>query len=165
MLQILFLLIQLGFVIYLLYMCIAFISGAPFVPTNPASAHAMIRLANMKAGMRVYDLGSGDGKLLLLAARQGARAIGYEINPLLVLFSNLKTLGIAVTYWKNFWNADISDADVICVYLLPTRMEKLETKLKKECKKGTLIVSNSFIFPHWKILRQDAANHIYVFRV
>ena len=97
-----------------------------------------------------------------MAARKGGRAIGYEINPFLVLWSNLQG---AHTRWKNFWHADISDANVIFVYLLPNHMEKLASKLKKECKKGTLVVSNSFIFPHWKILRQDLLNHIYVFRV
>ncbi len=162
MLALFFLAIQFLFVIYLFYMCVAFISGAPFVPTKRAAAASMIRLAGIKKGMKIYDLGSGNGKLLLLAAERGARAVGYEINPLLVLLSNLRG---ARTRWKNFWKADISDADVVFVYLLPTHMEKLKQKLKKEVKKGTIIVSNSFIFPGWKILRQDSINHIYVFRV
>ncbi|MCX6792169.1 MAG: hypothetical protein NT149_03985 [Candidatus Gottesmanbacteria bacterium] len=139
-----------------------FITGAPFVPTKNAAAEAMIRLAGITKGDMVYDLGSGDGKLLLLAAKKGARAIGYEINPLLVLLSNLRG---ARTRWKNFWNADIHDADVIFIYLLPWKMERLASKLKTECKKGTVIVSNSFIFPGWKIIRQDVAHHVYVFRV
>jgi len=67
--------------------------------------------------------------------------------------------------WQNFWHTNLSDADVVFVYLLPWRMEKLAAKLKKELKPGTLIVSNSFIFPNWKILRQDKATHVYVFRV
>jgi len=159
---VIFLILQFGFVIFLFYMCVAFISGAPFVPTKHSAAEAMIRLARIKKGSRVYDLGSGNGKLLLLAASRGARAVGYEINPWLVLWSNLRG---APTRWKNFWHANISDADVIFVYLLPNRMEKLASKLKKECKKGTFVVSNSFIFPHWKILREDAVKHIYVFRV
>lgn len=160
--QLLFLALQFALVIYLLYMCIAFISGAPFVPTNTATALAMIRLANITKGASVYDLGSGDGKLLRIAAKHGAKVVGYEINPLLVLWSNLR--GVP-TRWKNFWYANISDADVIFVYLLPNRMENLETKLKKECKKGTIIVSNSFIFPKWKIVRKDLVHHVYVFRV
>ncbi|KKW11282.1 MAG: hypothetical protein UY49_C0005G0012 [Microgenomates group bacterium GW2011_GWC1_49_7] len=161
-LSVLFLILQLGFIIFLLYMCIAFVSGAPFVPTKRSSAEAMIRLANLKKGTKVYDLGSGNGKLLRLAQAKGARAVGFEINPLLVMLSNLRG---ARTRWKNFWNADISDADVVLVYLLPTHMERLKRKLKKEVKKGTLVVSNSFIFPGWKILRQDSVNHIYVFSV
>jgi len=157
-----FLFLQLGFVVFLFYMCLASLIGAPFVPTKNASAEAMIRLADIKKGDTVYDLGSGNGKLLLMAAKKGADAVGYEINPILVLFSNLRG---APTRWKNLWHADIHDADVIFVYLLPWKMKRLAEKLKKECKNGTVIVSNSFIFPGWKIIRQDTANHVYVFRI
>jgi SAM-dependent methyltransferase len=143
-------------------MCIASLTGAPFVPTKNAPADAMIRLAEIHTGDVVYDLGSGNGKLLLLAAKKGAKAIGYEINPILVLLSNLRG---GRTRWKNFWGADIRDADVIFIYLLPWKMDRLAEKIRRECKKGTVIVSNSFIFPGWKILRQDTANHVYVFRV
>ena len=122
----------------------------------------MIRLAEIHSGDVVYDLGSGDGKLLVLAARKGARATGYEINPILVLFSKLRGTN---THWRNFWGADIHDADIIFIYLLPWKMDRLAEKLKRECKKGTTIVSNSFIFPGWKIFRQDPIHHIYVFRI
>ena len=143
-------------------MCIASITGAPFVPSKRSTADAMISLAHIKKGDTVYDLGSGNGKLLLLAAQKGAHAIGYEINPLLVLLSNMRGTR---TRWKNFWNADIHDADVIFVYLLPWKMDRLTKKLQQELKPGTTIVSNSFIFPGWNIHRQDIKNHVYVFRV
>jgi ribosomal protein L11 methylase PrmA len=159
---ILFLLLETCFVIFFLYMSIASMTGAPFVPSNRKTAEAMIELADIKKGNTIYDLGSGNGKLLLLATKKGAHAIGYEINPMLVLLSNLRG---AKTYWKNFWKANIRDADVIFVYLLPWKMDRLAKKLKEELKPGTLIVSNSFIFPRWKILRQDLINHVYVFRV
>ena len=168
-LSILFLILQLGFVVFFLYMCIASITGAPFVPTKTTTAQSMIRLAAIKKGDIVYDLGSGNGKLLLAAAEKGATAIGYEINPLLVLYSNILSLlyrqSKTRTYWKNFWNADIKNADVVFIYLLPWKMEALAEKLKKDCKKGTRIVSNSFIFPGWKITRQDATRHAYVFTI
>ena len=132
----------------------------------------MIHLARMKPGMKVYDLGSGDGKLLFLASKKGATAIGLEINPLLVIYATLRAIRIEGSHtsmvqirWKNFWKANLSDADVVFVYLLPWRMERLAAKLKKECKPGTLIVSNSFIFPNWKILREDKKLHVYVFKV
>lgn len=156
------LLVQLAVDIFLLYMCIAFLWGAPFVPTNNASASAMIALARIRRGDVVYDLGSGNGKLLRLATKQGARAIGYEINPFLVLWANLRG---DRTIWKNFWHADISDADIIFIYLLPSKMARLAEKIQRECKAGTIIVSNSFIFPDWNMLRQDRNNHIYVFSV
>lgn len=160
-LSVLFLFIQLCIALFFVYLVIAFVTGAPFVPTKNNAAEAMIRLAGIKKGTRVYDLGSGDGKLLRLAAKKGAVATGFEINPFLVLYSKFST----DTRWKNFWNADIHDADVVFIYLLPWKMDTLAAKLRSQCRNGTVIVSNSFIFPGWKILRQDTANHIYVFRL
>lgn len=170
MLAFIFLIIQLLFAIYLIYYIIAFLSGAPFVPSTNATAKSMIALAQLKKGMIAYDLGSGDGKLLGPIALTGAKAIGIEINPLLVLYSAVRRLlhpnrQIISVRWKSFWSMKFSDADVIFIYLLPLRMERLEKKLAKECKKGTLVVSNSFLFPHWKIVRQDDANHVYVYKI
>lgn len=122
----------------------------------------MVSLAHLKPGMIVYDLGSGDGRVLVEAAKRGAKPVGVEMNPFLVLLCRLKKLNVR---WQNLWNADISEAQVVFVYLLPHHMNKLERKLKKELKPGSLIVSNSFIFPHWNILRKDEKNHVYVFRV
>lgn len=168
--SILFLIIQLGFFFFLFYLCLAFVTGAPYVPSGNPTAEAMIRLAHITSGTTVYDLGSGDGRLLLLAAQKGARAVGFEINPFLVLWSNLRALfspyrKATKTIWKNFWRANVSGADVVFVYLLPWRMEALGKKLQKELKPGALVVSNSFIFPGWRILRQDPKAHVYVFQV
>ncbi len=170
MLIILFLLIQISFAVFFFYLCLAFITGAPFVPSTDPASEAMIRLAHIKKGMTVYDLGSGNGKLLFLAAKRGGTAKGLEINPFLVLFSNLRSLVSPYrhqvkTYWKNFWNADLRDADVVFIYLLPWKMELLEKRLQKNMKKGALIVSNSFIFPHIPCIRKDEKNHVYVFHV
>jgi len=166
----LFSIIQLLFALLIFFLTIAFVTGAPFVPSTKPTASSMIRLAHLKPGMTVYDLGSGDGRLLFLAAKEGGAAIGFEINPFLVVFSWIKKMAskerdrIGIR-WQNFWQADFSKADVVFVYLLPWKMEKLAKKLQKELKPGSLVVSNSFIFPKWKILREDQRNHVYVFRV
>jgi SAM-dependent methyltransferase len=170
MLSFVFTIIQLGFFVFVTFLCLAFITGAPFVPSVPHTAESMIKLANIKPGMRIYDLGSGEGRLLFLAAQKGATAIGIEINPLLVLFTYIKILFSPFrktirVYWKNLWKADISEADVVFIYLIPWRMDKLENMLKNQLKKGSLVVSNSFIFPGWTIIQQDIKNHVYVFRV
>jgi len=170
MITIIYLIIQLLFAIFFFYLCLAFLTGAPFVPSTNSAATTMIALSQIKSGMTIYDLGSGNGKLLHLAAQKGAVAIGYEINPMLVVFSNIRALFSPerkqmITYWKNFWSANITKADVLFVYLLPWRMETLEKKLMKEAKPGAIIVSNSFIFPHLDCIRKDEANHIYVFKI
>lgn len=168
MISIIFLLLQLGFAIFLIYWIIAFLTGAPFVPSSDPTAGSMIALARLKPGMRVYDLGSGEGKLLFAAATRGAHSVGIEINPWLVLYTRIRALlspyrKLVDVRWQSFWKTDIRDADVVFIYLLPWRMLRLEKKLKKELKKGAIVVSNSFIFPNWKILRQDAKRHVYVF--
>jgi SAM-dependent methyltransferase len=170
MIESVFLIFQLIFVIYLLFFVIAFLIGGPFVPSNRNALKTMISLADLKKGSIIYDLGSGDGRLLFLAAEQGAKAIGYELNPILAYYTKFRALfspnrkNITV-HCKNFWNADIHDANVIFVYLLPWHMERLGEKLQKETHKGTIIVSNSFIFPKWKIIREDRINHVYAFRI
>ena len=169
-LAITFLILQLLFAFLFFYLCLAFITGAPFVPSTDKVSISMIKLAGIKKGMIIYDLGSGNGKLLFLAAKKGATARGLEINPYLVLYSNIVTFFSNYrtsihTYWKNFWTADISDANVVFIYLLPWRMEKLEKALSKKLRKGTIIVSNSFIFPNLRCVRKDKKNHVFAFRI
>ena len=165
-----FLFLHLFFALLVFFLVIAFVTGAPFVPSTNPVAQSMIGLARIKPDMNVYDLGSGNGKLLFLAAKQGAIALGFEINPFLVLLSWMRTLispyrNRITTRWQNFWTADLSRADVVFIYLLPWRMEQLKRKLQNELKPGSLVVSNSFIFPGWNILRHDREKHVYVFRV
>lgn len=120
--------------------------------------------------MKVYDLGSGDGRLLKLAAERGCQAVGFEINPFLVILTKIRFYfspyrKLIEVRWSNFWKADFRDADVVFVYLLPWKMEKLERTLRSKLKKGALVVSNSFVFPAWSVLRKDQSTHVYVFKV
>lgn len=170
MLAVIFLLLQFFFATAIIFLTLAFVTGAPFVPSTSLTAKKMIELSHLKKGMKVYDLGSGDGRLLKLAAENGAAAVGFEINPFLVLYSKLKFYfsphrKLIKVHWSNFWKADFHDADVVFVYLLPWKMEKLEKTLRSKLKKGSLVVSNSFIFPDWPVLRKDTTTHVYVFKV
>ena len=165
-----FLLLNISFALFIFFLTLAFITGAPFVRSNKKAVNAMIRLAKLKPGMRVYDLGSGDATLLFRAASLGAIAVGLEINPFLVIWSYVKILFSTHRkkiniHWQNFWSANFRDADVVFVYLLPWRMKSLEKLLLTRCKPGTLVVSNSFIFPSLKSLETDTEAHVYSFRV
>lgn len=163
--------LQIILAFYITCLALAFLTGAPFVPSSQKAAQAMIRLAKIKPGMKVYDLGSGDGRLLMLAAQAGAaRATGYEINPFLVLFVRLRALfspyrKVIKVYWRSFWRAQIADADIVFVYLLPWKMDHLQRMLVSQLKTGALIVSNSFIFKEWNINRHDPEAHVYVFQI
>ncbi|KKU82617.1 MAG: hypothetical protein UY10_C0028G0003 [Microgenomates group bacterium GW2011_GWA2_47_8] len=126
-----FLLLNISFALIIFFLTIAFITGAPFVRSNKKAADAMIRLARLKPGMKIYDLGSGDGTILFRAASLGATAVGLEINPFLVLWTYVKILfsqhrNTIIIRWQNFWSASLHDADVVFVYLLPWRMKSLE---------------------------------------
>lgn len=161
---------QLLFALFFFFLVLSFYTGAPYVPSKLKSAKRMIEFAHLSKGTRVIDLGSGDGKLLFEAASLGAHTIGYEINPFLVAFTNTKSFFSPYrtrvhAVWKNFWHADVSSADVILLYLIPWKMERLENKLLKETKPGTKIISNSFIFPHIPCTDKDVGNHVYVFTV
>jgi hypothetical protein len=160
---------QILFAVLFFFLSIAFITGAPFVPSTTAVTKQMIHLAHITPGAICYDLGSGDGRLLFAAAQMGAgKVIGLEINPYLVLFTNIRILfspyrSVISCRWQNFWSTPVRDADVCFVYLLPWKMDTLKNKLEKELKPGARVVSNSFVFPGWNIAEHDEKTHVYSF--
>ncbi len=120
---------------------------APWWRTSKKTARAICRLAKVKRGDIVYDLGSGDGTALMIAAKEfGAKGIGIEIDPFrywiskILLFSNGVSDRVRIKR-GNFFNENLKKADVIFVYLVPKTLDKLLPKFKKELKKGTRIVS------------------------
>jgi predicted nicotinamide N-methyase len=120
---------------------------APWWRTSKKVARAQCKLANVKKGDLIYDLGSGDGTALMIAAKEfGARGIGIEIDLFRYLVSRifLKVSGASSSIKilrKNFFSQSIKDADVVFVYLVPKALDRLLPKFKKELKKGTRIVS------------------------
>ena len=129
--------------------------GAPFLPTDQADTQKMVELANLKPGDKLADLGSGDGRILIAAAKLGAEAHGYEINPLLVLWSKwkIKKGGLsdkAFVHWKNYWLEDFSNFDVVTIFGITGIMEKLGEKLSRELKPGSRVICHIFPIPKWE---------------
>jgi cyclopropane fatty-acyl-phospholipid synthase-like methyltransferase len=128
------------------------LDGGPFVPTPQAVVDAMLKLAGVTARDVVVDLGSGDGRIVLTAARvHGARGRGVELDADLVESSNAeaKKSGLAdrVRFVReDVTKTDIRDATVVTVYLLPDMMRQLRDKFLNELKPGTRIVSHDFDF-------------------
>ena len=124
-----------------------------YVPTPQEVVDAMLELANVTASDVVYDLGSGDGRIPITAARKyGARAIGIDINPQRIKEANANLANANVGDKVKFLNQDLfetdfSDATVVTLYLLPRLNLQLMPKLKA-LKKGTRIVSHSFDMGH-----------------
>ena len=111
----------------------------------------------LEPGQTYIELGSGDGRLVAAAAKKGARAIGYEVNPLLWFISWLRILRLkdAHVQLANFWSKDIGSADVVMAFLVPRTMPRLEKKLVKEMKPGSKFVSYVFRLPN----RDPALTH------
>ena len=120
---------------------------APWWRTNKKVTRAMCRLAKVGEKDIVYDLGSGDGTVLITAAKEfGAKGVGIEIDVLRAFISTLvirinRAVDRVTIKRKNFFDEDISKASVIFVYLVPKALGRLLPKFKKELKKGTRIVS------------------------
>ena len=121
-----------------------------FVPTPQEVVDAMLKLAKVSASDVVYDLGSGDGRTPITAAKTyGARGVGIDIDPTRIkeATENLKTSGMGdrVKFLnQDLFTTDISEATVVTLYLLPSLNLKLMPKLNKELKPGTRIVSHAF---------------------
>jgi ribosomal protein L11 methylase PrmA len=140
--------------------------GAVFARTNPETITTMVQLANNGSGKKAVDVGSGDGRLVIAMAKAGMESHGYEINPFLVAHSrfNIKKAGVqgkAFVHWKNFWNVNFSEFDVVTVYGISYIMKKLEVKLKKELKPSARIVSNYFIFSDWQYSQKKGTIYVY----
>jgi ribosomal protein L11 methylase PrmA len=115
----------------------------------------MIELAGVKKGDVVYDLGSGDGRIVIAAAKKGARAVGFDIDPDLVAESraNVKKAGVqesAEIRHQDILTVDLSPASVVTMYLLPDVNLKLKPNLLSQLKPGSRVVSHSFDMGDWK---------------
>jgi precorrin-6B methylase 2 len=128
----------------------------PFVPTTDEAVAAMLKLAGVTKTDVVYDLGCGDGRIVVAAAKTyGARAVGIDINPVRISEAkeNARTAGVEklVRFEENdLFQADIHEATVVTLFLLQSVNLKLRPKLLQELKPGTRVVSNTFDMGDWK---------------
>jgi len=131
-------------------------SDVPYVPTPTAVVNRMLEMAEVDSNDVVYDLGSGDGRIVIQAAkRYGARSVGIEIDPDLVRKArqNAKEAGVSdlVEFRQaDLFETDISEATVITMYLLPSVNKELRPKLFEELQPGTPIVSHDFDMGEWE---------------
>ena len=133
--------------------------GAPYLPILKRDSDALLKLGGLKAGQSVIDLGSGDGRFLLAAARRGISGTGYEINPILVLVSRIvcwRYRRLVKIHLADFWRVELPPADVIYTFLLPKYMTDLDAYLRRQVKRPTLLISFAFEIPGRK---PDKHNH------
>lgn len=152
-------------------------SDVIFVPTPPETVEEMLRLAEIKAGDVLYDLGSGDGRIPIRAAvKYGIRAVGIEIDPKLVAESEAaaRAAGVAerVSFRReNLFRADFREATVVTLYLSETINVALRPRLLRELKPGTKIISHDFRMGGWepeqwvKVPWRNLHRNVYVWTV
>lgn len=137
---------------------------APYVSSPARVVDRMLELANIKPGEKVYDLGSGDGRVLIAAVEKyKAHAVGVEISPKLVAAAstNIQKAGIvdqARVVQGDVMDADLNGADVVIIYLATSLNEKLRPRFEKFLKPGARVISHDYPVPGWKPARVEKAD-------
>jgi len=133
------------------------------------SVHKMLQMADVGSNDLVYDLGWGDGRMIVTAARSyGSRAVGIEIDPLhhiwcQMLITILGLRGRVKVFYSNFFALDLSGADVLAYYLLPSTNKQLEGKLIRELHPSTRVFSNDLKFPRLRPVQTDNEADIFLY--
>lgn len=140
-----------------------------WVPTPDEVVEAMLDMASVKAGDRLVDLGSGDGRIAIAAAKRGAQSMGIEYNPDMVALSQRRAARAGVDNVKfvqgDIFASDFTDVDVVTMYLLPVLNERLRPQLL-DMKPGTRVASHQFPMGNWKPdARQRIGGHDALFWV
>lgn len=128
----------------------------PYVPTPQNVVYGMLELADVKKGEVVYDLGCGDGRIVITAAKKfGATGIGVDLNPERIKEANANAVEANVEDKVKFYEGNLSDfdfskADVLTLYLLPDVNLTLKPKIQEEMKPGSRVVSHAFSMGDWE---------------
>ncbi len=139
--------------------------GAPYLPTLSSQQKTALELLDLKPGQTMIELGSGDGRMLKAAAEQGIRALGYELNPLLVVYSKIRLYRhrrLVSVKLGNFWSQKLPDCDGIYVFLLDRYMSKLYTKITQEIGSSVKLVSFAFMVPEIKHTTESNGLYLYI---
>ncbi len=141
--------------------------GAPYLPTLKKQTKTALDLLDLKEGQTILELGCGDGRVLKAAAQRGQKAVGYELNPLLVIIAWFNTFGYrnSVTIiWGNYWTKAWPEADGVFVFLLDKYMEKLDKKIMQQYPdKKIKLVSFAFRIPNKKPAAKKDALYLYIY--
>ena len=151
----------------------AAIIGAPPAPTDRTRIEKIVRVADIKPNQKFYELGSGTGRVMVLIAKMSrAEVIGFELSPVFYLISllNLKIHRVKKykLYLKNFFNANLKEADIVFCFLMPNAIEKLKEKLKRELKAETKVISYVFEIKGWTpcaIIKDNKKLPVYIYQM
>jgi hypothetical protein len=157
------------FIIGLLWILVPALYGLPPVPTNQNRIRKALQLANLQPDETLYDLGAGDGRVLLTAVREfNAKAVGIEIGPIQCALIWLRVVASGFgnriqVKWGNYLKADLSQADVVFLYATSKEVLRVAAYLEKQMKPGSRLVSISADFPEWEPSTIDERELIFVY--
>lgn len=145
--------------------------GLPSVHTRHARIRRALQMAGLKADETLYDLGAGDGRVLVIAAQEfGARAMGIEVGPVqcAAAWLNARVNGVSRRVRvrrADFFKEDLSKADVVFVYATSSQASRLEKQLESQLRPGARVVTISFDFPDWEPADFDKRELIFLYRM
>ena len=154
-----------------IWLVVPALHGVPWVPTREVRIRKALQLAKLQPSEMLYDLGAGDGRVLLMAAKEfGARTVGIEVGPVQWALGWLRVFlsgGKPNVKMRcgNFYKADVSAADVVFVYLTSSQTSRLEKKLAQELHTGARVVSVAADFLGWQPELVDRELLIFVYRM
>ncbi|MCE7699980.1 MAG: class I SAM-dependent methyltransferase [Methanobacterium paludis] len=163
------LIIFLAVILFVLWVLWTFIVGAGWQPASMKVVKKMLDMAEVNSGDVVYDLGSGDGRIVITTARKyHARAVGIEVDPLRVLWSVLVVTVLRLRkdvkiVWSNFFHQNLTHATVVTLFLWHGTNQQLKQKFLEELKPGTRVVSYYWTLEEWKPVKVDKKEQIYMY--
>ena len=163
--------IEICIIIFVTWIAWSGVVGAPWLPTPNKRVRSMLEIAGVSSDDKLYDLGSGDGRIIVMAGKEfGATSIGIEIDPLRLMWSRFKikrhNIGAKVKVIRgNFLNMSLSDATIVTLYQGYIINKKIRDKLAKELKPGTRVVSYRLILDGWTPIKTDEEESIYLYVV
>ena len=158
-------------VVVLLWIIVPVLYGLPPIPTKPERIRKALKLANLQPNEVLYDLGAGDGRVLLIARREfGAKAVGIEAGPIQCAWIWLRVAASGFgdqiqVRWANFYKAGLRDADVVFIYATSKEVVKLAPHLEQQLKQGARVVSISADFPDWEPSALDEHDLIFLYEM
>jgi 16S rRNA A1518/A1519 N6-dimethyltransferase RsmA/KsgA/DIM1 with predicted DNA glycosylase/AP lyase activity len=154
------------FLLYLYAFVLPLFKGAVYYPSKNTAIDEIVNICQQYPKSKIVDLGSGDGRILTALARRGINSVGLEINPFLYLYSkyNIGLLGLnnwTTVKYKNYWNENLNEYDIVIIFGIPYIMTDLKLKLSKELPTDSIIISNLFEFPICRVEKRIDTLSIY----
>jgi SAM-dependent methyltransferase len=167
-------LILLGMIIVLLgllWIFVPVLSGLPWIPTHRERIYKALQRSGLHPGEKFYDLGAGDGRVLIIAAREfGARATGIELSPAHCILAWLRALmngviGQVSIRWGNFYKINLKEADVVFAYLTPPHATRLKPYIEGQLRPGSRLITISADIEGWEPTIFDSDDLIFIYQM